>query len=195
MNILINNKTLDFKLEQEKTVGEVLGSIESECEKAEMTITGLKCDGKEIPAENLDELFARDPKTIESLELVTISGKDVLSMMKELGSRFALHIPVLQEIPVLLQTGKDLAVMEAINKCSTDLHNLYQLIPLLSITGLTADPEIDGIALRDYPGELSPILKDLLEALEKKDTILVGDLSEYELAPRIEKLGTVLSSI
>jgi hypothetical protein len=195
MKILINGKELDFKIEQEKNVGEILGSIELECEKNGMTITGLKCDGEEIPAEKLDALFARDQASVGSIELVTISGKDVVSMVKELGVRFTQSIPLLQEIPVLLQTGKDLKVMETINSCSLDLHNLYQLIPLLSITELPTDPDINGIPLRDYPAELSPILKDLLGALEKKDTILVGDLSEYELAPRIEKLGAALSAI
>ena len=50
-------------------------------------------------------------------------------------------------------------------------------------------------AIRSYYGFLSPILEELLDALKKKDTILVGDLSEYELAPKIEELSAVLSAL
>jgi hypothetical protein len=89
-----------------------------------------------------------------------------------------------------------LQVLNSIHSFSLDLQKLYQLLPLLNITD--RDPhslEIEGIALETFPSQLSPVLKELLEALEIKDTVLVGDLSEYELAPRIEKLGIFLSSI
>jgi len=196
MKILINGVVLDYQIELEKTIGDILGSIEAECEKSGMTITGLKADGKEIPAENLDELFSGAIDSVATIELTTISGEDVRTILRKLGTRFTACIPELQDVPVLLQTGKDMKVMEIINSCSSDLRNLYQVLPLLSITGIpTCGPDINGVFLTDYPAELSPILQELMGALEGKDTILVGDLSEYELAPRIERLGSLLQTI
>lgn len=196
MEIVINGKKIDFEIEREKTVGEILGSIESECEKAGMTVTGLKYDGAEIDAESLDGFFAKSPDSVGTVELTAITGEEILRIMRDLGGRLTGCIPRLQEIPLALQTGKDRSVMETINGCSSDLHSLYQLLPLLPLTGLDSKgPDIDGIPLVDYPAELSPILRDLLDALEKKDTILVGDLSEYELAPRIERLGSALATV
>jgi hypothetical protein len=196
MKILINGLSLEYQVEEEKTIGDILGSVEAECEKSGMTITGLKADGAEVPADKLDALFSGSPDSVTTIELSTISGTDLREMLRDLGMRFTSCTPQLQEIPVLLQTGKDMKVMETINSFSSDLKNLYQILPLLSITGLPAcGPDINGIFLADYPAELSPILKELMSALESKDTILVGDLSEYELAPRIELLGSVLQTV
>ena len=196
MDILINGKKMDYEIENEKTVGEVLGSVETACEQSGMTITAISVDGSVVPANMLDALFERDLAGISLIELETLSGTDVLNMLHELGNRFTVCVPLLREIPVQLQTGKDLPVMETIHSFSLDLQNLYKLLPLLGITGLPAEgPGVDGIPLGSYPSELSPVLSELLEALEKKDTVLAGDLSEYELAPRIERLGAVLSAV
>lgn len=196
MDIFINDKNIEFQIENEKSVGEILGAIEFECEKAKMTITKICIDGTNIPAENLDHYFAASPNDIQKIELSTISGYDILNQLRILGSRFTSFVPLLQEIAVQLQTGKDMHVMETINSFSLDLQNLYQLLPLLSLTELSTEKVmIDNSHITAYPSELAPVLTELLEALQRKDTVLVGDLSEYELAPRIEKLGAVLSAL
>lgn len=196
MDLFINGNKIDFVTEGEKTVGEALGSIESACEKEGMTITGIRADGKDIPAGALDDLFAEAIESVGTIELSTICGTDVKNLIRELGGKFTDNATLLRDIPVQLQTGKDLTVMETINSFSTNLQDLYRLIPLLSITGLPPnEPVIDGIALGAYPAELTPLLSDLLDGLKNHDTILVGDLSEYELAPRIERLGMALVSV
>lgn len=196
MNILINGQRIDFETEGEKTVGEILGAMEGECEKSGLTVTGVRVDGVDVAAADMDALFGRDANTVGDIELSTMSGKDVREMITALGTRFAGHGDQLVEVPVLLQTGKDLRVMETINALSNDLYQLYQLLPLMPLAGIGGGgPDVDGVALTDIPSSLSPLLKDLLRALESKDTILVGDLSEYELAPKIKQLGSALSSI
>ncbi len=196
MEIRINGEQIDFQLESEKNIGDILGSVESECEKSGMTITGIRVDGIEIPADSLDGLFLRDIGSVSAMDLTTISGKDVERLLRDLGTRFSVSVSLLQEVPVLLQTGKDLQVLEYIHRFSSDLQNLYQLLPLLSIAGIRSETAGSGsIDLEAYPSELAPILGQLLAALEAKDTVLVGDLSEYELAPRIEKLGAALAAV
>lgn len=196
MEIRINGEQIDFQLESEKNIGDILGSVESECEKSGMTITGIRVDGIEIPADSLDGLFLRDIGSVSAMDLTTISGKDVERLLRDLGTRFSVSVSLLQEVPVLLQTGKDLQVLEYIHRFSSDLQNLYQLLPLLSIAGIRSETAGSGSTdLEAYPSELAPILGQLLAALEAKDTVLVGDLSEYELAPRIEKLGAALAAV
>jgi len=196
MEIRINGEQIDFQLESEKNIGDILGSVESECEKSGMTITGIRVDGIEIPADSLDGLFLRDIGSVSSMDLTTITGKDVERLLRDLGTKFSVSVSLLQEVPVLLQTGKDLQVLEYIHRFSSDLQNLYQLLPLLTIAGITTGAAGSGSAdLEAYPSELAPILGQLLAALEAKDTVLVGDLSEYELAPRIEKLGAALAAV
>ena len=49
--------------------------------------------------------------------------------------------------------------------------------------------------IHECPNLLSPLLEDLLSALKENDTIMIGDISEYELAPRISRLGETLSQL
>ena len=196
MEIFINNENLNYTIEQEHTIGEILGSLEAECEKSSMTITAIKIDGQNIPAEQLDAFFTRAPDSVAKIELETTSGNTIISQLRNLGKDLISCVPRLQEIPVQLQTGKDLDVLETIKDFSSFLQTLYQIIPLLSITDVVSeDISIDGIPLPAYPAEMSPFLTDLFEALKNKDTVTVGDISEYEIAPRIECLGNVLAGI
>ena len=48
MNITLNGNRLDFQLENEKTVGEVLGKIEEACRKEKSTINEVRVNGKAV---------------------------------------------------------------------------------------------------------------------------------------------------
>lgn len=196
MEIYINGHMIDYIRENESTLGEILGSLESECEKSGMTITAIRVDDRELAASELDGLFALEPEKVSKIELETISGQDIQAMLRELGSEFAQCVTPLMDVPIQLQTGKELAVMETINQFSMRLEHLYRLLPLLPLGKF--EPEdllVASTPLSDLPGVLSPVLEELLGALKNRDTILVGDLSEYELAPKIEELSAVLSAL
>ncbi|HNY17163.1 MAG TPA: hypothetical protein PK542_10800 [Treponemataceae bacterium] len=196
MDILMNGNKIDFTIENERTLGEILGSLESACEKAGMTITAIRVDGKTVSASELDALFPLAPDAVASVELDTINADDIIALLREFGTRMTGFVAPLRDIPLQLQTGKDLPVLETIHRFSLDLQSLYQLLPLISIAGLSPErSSVDGIPLNAYPSELAPVLSELIKALETKDTVLAGDLSEYELAPRIERLGATLSAV
>lgn len=196
MDILINGKNIDYSLESEQTIGEVLGSVESACEEAGMTVISIAIDGAPVSPDELDGVFRQDPSSVSKIELETLSGDDIRQMLADLGSRFSECVPALEDIPVQLQIGKDIQVMETIHSFSLDLERLYKLIPLVHLTDLAPeDLTVEGIALADFPSNLAPLLSELLSALEQKDTVLAGDISEYELAPKIGALGETLNRI
>lgn len=196
MDILINGSKIDYTIEKEKNLGEILGAIESVCEESGMTITGIRVDGSTFEADTLDPLFARDPSGISTIELDTINSQDIIGMLRDFGNRMSGFVPQLKEIPVQLQTGKDMTVLETIHRFSLDLQGLYQVLPLIPLARLPGEiSAVDGIPFGEYPSELAPVLSELIKALEIKDTVLAGDLSEYELAPRIERLGMALSAV
>lgn len=93
-------------------------------------------------------------------------------------------IPVLEELPVLLQTGKDSEAMEHI---VTFTELVGKLTRLLSYTERGTAP-----SLKETYTSLNPILSELTEAFENADAVLIGDLVEYELAPRISTLCEAL---
>lgn len=97
----------------------------------------------------------------------------VVSALEEL-------VPVLEELPVLLQTGKD---NEAMQHIVTFTELAGKLTRLFSYIGIDASSDL----VSSYR-ELNPILSELTEAFDSADAVLIGDLVEYEIAPRITTL-------
>ncbi len=197
MEISINGTNINFTLDQEENVGQILGALESECEKNGMTITGISVDGTDLAADELDTLFSRGPDEVTTLALETISGGDVVSIMHRLGLRMEEHRIGLSEIPILLQTGNDGKVMDIIHAFAQDFESLCQSIPLLGSISTRDVSEllVENIPLDQYPPQLTPLLGELIEAIKSNDTVLIGDISEYELAPKVEALAAVLGTV
>ena len=98
--------------------------------------------------------------------------------MSDLRARVA----QLPEVSVLLQTGKDKAAMEIVIGFTDTVQSLLALVPFLP-----PDAERGRTV-----AELTPVLRDLVAAFDAKDSVLIGDLLEYEIAPRVERLMPLL---
>jgi len=88
----------------------------------------------------------------------------------------------LDEIAVQLQTGKDKQAMETIIKMT----ELFQ-----ALTRTLA--WVDNQGLKDSIEALNGILGEFEEGLKAGDTVLIGDLLEYEIKPRLINLPAKLS--
>ena len=95
----------------------------------------------------------------------------------------------LEDLPLDMQTGKDLKAAETITVFSSLVEKIFRLIFLFK--HFAAD--IDTIEVSSMTSEFSAALREMISAYENKDTILVGDLAEYELAPRLRSLMALLS--
>lgn len=103
--------------------------------------------------------------------------------MQELAER-------LEAIPLELQTGKDAAAALSLQKLAALISKLMRLIPVLADAGIDFDSrKIGEYGFRDFFDELNTALKELTAGYENGDAILVGDLAEYELAPRLRTLA------
>ncbi len=90
----------------------------------------------------------------------------------------------LKEVSVLLQTGRDRSAMEAVIRFADLAQSIMDLMPFLP-------PHPERARLFT---ELTPTLKELVGAFDSRDSVLIGDLLEYEIAPRLEKLAPLLGS-
>ena len=98
----------------------------------------------------------------------------------------------LVEVPVQLQTGHQQAAMETVVTVTELLSRLMRLIPLVESAAADDTLGIDVPGVRRFAEELAPQLVELSEAFEAQDTVLIGDLLEYEVAPRLEQLKSLL---
>jgi len=56
-------------------------------------------------------------------------------------------------------------------------------------------PDNSNEDLEAFYEELNGVLSELLEAFDAKDSVLIGDLMEYEIAPRLERLRKLLQEL
>jgi hypothetical protein len=99
----------------------------------------------------------------------------------------------LEALPLELQTGKDALAAATLADFASLATRLFRLVPLLRACGIDLDEAIvDGNVFRSYIDELGTALKELTTAYEGGDAVLVGDLAEYELAPRLRALAGAL---
>lgn len=188
MTITLNGTKLDYTLETEKNIGEVLGSIESLCRQEQATIIQVAADGKTVTPEELDRLFAQPVDSDITIELSTLSGHEVRSYMKTLAQELLHSADEFEQIPVYMQTGKDAQVLALLQAFSQKLNELYRAFLLSDITGIPVDIPIHDKPLQAYQKEISSLLHDIVSSIEEKDIIQVGDLAEYELAPLVKEL-------
>jgi len=88
----------------------------------------------------------------------------------------------LSEVSLLLQTGKDNEAMQIIIAFTEMTQLFFQLVA----SSLIEEAELNQFATLSE--EMNVHLKELLTAFQHKDYVLIGDLCEYELAPRLTKL-------
>jgi hypothetical protein len=92
----------------------------------------------------------------------------------------------LGELPLDIQTGKDGRAAETMGIFSSLVEKLFRLFNLLRIGGFYPENlNIEGSPVRDFIGGFDTAIKELIQAYEGRDTVLVGDLAEYEMAPRL----------
>ncbi|MDR3168051.1 MAG: hypothetical protein LBT93_08910 [Treponema sp.] len=97
----------------------------------------------------------------------------------------------LEDLPLDIQTGKDGRTAETLQLFSQVAEKLFRLFYSLKSHGSDV-LTIESRSVQNFIEEFGAVLKELMAAYEVKDTVLVGDLAEYELAPRFVSLYTTL---
>ena len=266
MEIRINGQAADITPENEKTIGEVLASLDQWLSNLGHRISGLVIDGKTADTANLDEIFSMETSRVKILDIYASSAAQLTAaalvnllgdidefeelkfedknnflglweqkaqakLIKEnLPELFQLYIdlfsqgsiscqtlrsiteerirevsdPVgefskiealvnetcvrLVDLPLDIQTGKDGRAAQTIQIFSGITEKILRITKQLNQQGYL--DHNDEEKLTQLIGSFSGVLKELLDAYERRDSVLVGDLSEYEAAPKLQELFT-----
>jgi len=100
------------------------------------------------------------------------------------------------EFPLDMQTGKDQRASETVQLFSGIGEKLFRIFFIYKSEGLLQDTfEVDGLPVRTFIDDFIAALKELSTAYENRDTVLAGDIAEYELAPRLLRIYSALKNI
>lgn len=196
MKLSVNGQAIDITLENEKTVGDVLKSFESEMEKNEATTVKIVLDGKEIASSDFDAILNKELTDSTTIDFGVVSKVELISSLHVLSDNFSTLSEKLQNIPVLLQGGKDKAASEIIEELATSCNNFCHIGTMTMLfPDIYGKLLIEGSKLEDFFKEFLPILSDFETALKDKDTVTLGDLSEYEIVPRLQNIVDAIKAV
>lgn len=190
MDFFVNNEKIDVSLENEKTVGAVLTAFEKEFAASEATTVAVVLDGENISADNLDSVSGKLISECSKLELTAVNASEIGEAFKIASDDLSKLADELEGVPVLMQSGKEKDANELIKRTADEIANFCHIVALSTLfPEKYGKMNVDGKPFAEFFAEFSPILKDFENALESKDTVLTGDLAEYELTPRIRAIA------
>lgn len=211
MEIRINDTVLDFTLENEKNLGEVIDQIDLWLQGSNLVLTSIAFDDKEllslpspewrdIPVEKVitlklaakpdHEILATNMETIlEFLSLLqnALENHDI-KLLEELQGGFSVMTEsVKKHLPASPKTELPLIELsKLINSISWEKTEVNQALHLIKQLAETCRQSV-----KEFYTELNAVLKELVEAFHSQDSVLIGDLQEYEIAPRLESIKTL----
>ena len=101
----------------------------------------------------------------------------------------------MEQIPVDLQTGNENNARIAIKTLADNIDDFCHIATLATLFQEYNSIEIDGQPFSEFFSDFSPILKDFEEALKNNDTVMIGDLAEYEFPPRLNAIAKTLQEL
>lgn len=190
MKIILNEELVDIKIEEEKTLHDFLFNFEKICEENQATLVGINVDGKDLSVEEIDNADKIDLTTIDTLSLNTVSLIDIKNAFNKILNATNELIPKFENIPIDIQTKKDGEVSNTLTSFTYYFDFFCRIICLCSLfPDFFNNFFIDEKNPQEFLGEFSPILHDFEEAMKNNDTVMISDLSEYEILPRLEIIG------
>jgi hypothetical protein len=196
MDFYVNGEKIDVKLEDEKTIGDVLKSFEVTCEENNAAVIGISIDGKTITADIFDEESKKELSENTKFEFSIINVETIKDSFSSLANLFNELSTKMEEVPVLLQKNETKLASESITKLADSINHFCHLAALASLFPETfTNTTIDGMNFNDFFKDFSPILADFEQALQNNDTVMIGDLAEYEICPRLQKISESLKNL
>lgn len=271
MEIYIDGHALDATLENEKTVGDLLASLEEWLSGAKRRLAAVTIDGRKIGADSLDAAFSLglagctrlDVETSSIIELYveallaarfhieqkahsdtagdiitrswdTSGGRSFLGeaypvfaarldgfILRGTGDKKKLVLEIeerlselanpedalvsmketihditarLESLPLDIQMGKDREASETVFLFSETTDRIFRILSFAPKPA--AKPHAALHSENDtFFEEFSGVLKEFLSAYETRDSVLIGDLAEYEVSPRLSELYNRLSAV
>ena len=136
-------------------------------------------------------------------ESLSSIAEELLREITEPVKEFGNIEPVLNEIceklvdlPLDIQTGKDRKAAQTIQLFTALTEKILRIYYQMDIQGYFKANEQDTKNKKEIIGqitEFTDVLKELLEAYEKNDSVLVGDLAEYEASVKIKEIYAAIT--
>ncbi|AEJ61660.1 hypothetical protein Spith_1396 [Spirochaeta thermophila DSM 6578] len=145
-----------------------------------LTSTSLSPESKKEILELVSALLVLIEDRIEEL-------LSPLDHLRKTAQALSSELERLSEVSILLQTGKAVEARDIVLRFSEYLQRIIRLLG-----NLDRDTREQWEGLPGLAQEINGFLSEVTQAYEDQDYVLVGDLFEYEIIPRMQRFLTFL---
>ena len=196
VKVYVNGQDSQATLEQEQTIGDVLKSFELTCEQNNAAVIGITVDDKIITPQIFDEEAAKPLGKDTKFEFSVITEQTVKESFIKLSEYFDNLSAKMEEIPVAIQKVNNKEVIESINTLADGIDEFCHVAAWATLFPNTfTRTKLDGKDFKDFFNEFSPVLLDFEQAIKNNDLVSIGDLSEYEICPRLKAISESLKQM
>lgn len=189
MNVYIDNQKIDVQLEEKDSLDTVIKTVENFLKNGGRVIVEIRVDGQDM-----GDIESKEIASIEEVEFFTKSARiialEAIQEMNEYMERLKSGVIVLVEE---INNGDD---QQKISKITLDainglewIYNIFDSIE--NVSGIN----YGEIGFQKPFDKFQDILRDILESLEDKDSMLLADLMEYEIPDIIDEIREYLPKI
>lgn len=190
MDVIVDGeRNFEFTGEPESVLSVVAAAIEFLRER-NRAIIAVTIDGQDVPADDL--ITALEGRTLDSVAALEVQSADVHALVNECLSSLEQALP---DLPAACHSLAEVFQGEAPDEGYEPFQKLAEIWSHVKaretqiVHALDLDLEqidVAGTPMKRIHEELNEFLHEAAEALQTNDTVLLGDLLEYELAPRAE---------
>ena len=191
MEVTVDGKRDFVPAGSKDSILSVLGEISDRLRRENRAIMGVRIDGRDLsPASLSDEVTGLCIEDVQLLEVMSDDLKGmVLSALRDLEEN-------LPELPLACSNLAAVFHGEHPEEGYEPFQNLAEIwtfvkkqqLLVSNAIGLSMDDlALEGVSLERMHEDLNGVLEEAAQALKDNDCVLLGDLLEYELAPRAEK--------
>lgn len=168
----------------------VVGAVSEFLRGQHRGILSVTVDGESVAPEDLIKKLKDKPT--ESAQRIEISSEDVAAMAARCLAELEAALPELPkaclDLARIFQGESPADGFDPFNELARIWGTVKEreLLIANSLEVPLAEFKVRGVSIEKMHEELNGFLEEAAEALKSGDTVLLGDLLEYELAPRAE---------
>ncbi len=196
MFVLLDDKRIEITgLESDATLGALIDSTRAQALSAGRIIFTIRCDGKEVEPDRLEVAMSRPACEFREIALITGDAREaVLDALEKTRAAFVDTFAGVKQAAQDLASGNMARGMAGIVDCVGVWAHVHEAIvsggPLLGV-------DFEQLVLRkrhilDSLNDLSAKLRDMKQAIESRDNVLLGDMLRYEMDEMLGGWETML---
>lgn len=199
MKIFVDNELIEQEdVDGAATVEDALQQVQAEFGPLGRMVVSVRCDGKEIPANEMAKTLVQPIDSFERVDVVTGTKEGlVIEAMTQATACIGDTEETCKKVAELLKQGDTVEATQMLGKCLLVWQQIHEAVGK-SIEMLSLDPDgitAGGESLIDIVARPKTALLEMRDALQAQDYVLLADILEFEISEAIESWRTIIAEL